>query len=53
MTGHSYLPNDSNFGEIKRTLKRQIRFYTHQEFKDVMVNYSKRRKFIVHEMEKE
>ncbi|CAH0562935.1 unnamed protein product [Brassicogethes aeneus] len=51
--GHSYLPNDSDFGKIERALKNQLRVYTLQEFKNIVLSCSKKRKFVVHEMEKE
>ena len=51
--GHSFLPNDTDFGEIERSIKYQIRLYTLGEFKHVIQQCSQRKKFVVVEMKKE
>lgn len=49
--GHSYLPNDTDFGEVERSLKYQLRLYTLNEFKQLILeNCSKKKKFVVCEM---
>ncbi|XP_050298051.1 uncharacterized protein LOC126737272 isoform X1 [Anthonomus grandis grandis] len=51
--GHSFLPNDTDFGKIERSLKYQIRLYTLNEFKQVLENCSKKNKFVTCEMTKD
>lgn len=34
--GHSFLPNDQNFSDIESALKYQQRFYTPQDYINVM-----------------
>ncbi|XP_050510421.1 uncharacterized protein LOC126887115 [Diabrotica virgifera virgifera] len=51
--GHSFLPNDTDFGEVERSLKYQIRLYTLNEFKQVLENCSKKKKFVACEMTKD
>lgn len=35
-SGHSFLPNDSDFGDIECALKRQQRLYSPQDYADIM-----------------
>nr|CAH7737891.1 unnamed protein product [Callosobruchus chinensis] len=52
-SGHSYLANDTDFGVIERALNKQVRLYTLNDFKEVVINCKKNKKFIVEIMEKE
>lgn len=51
MPGHSYLANDTDFGEIERAMKYQIRMYTLDDFSQMITNCSK--KSIVYNMQKD
>lgn len=52
-SGHSFLPNDTDFGQIERALKQQIRIYTLDDFKSIIENCKKHNRFVVHVMESE
>ncbi|XP_046664049.1 uncharacterized protein LOC124356846 [Homalodisca vitripennis] len=51
--GHSYLPNDAEFGDVECHLKTQQRMYTDSDYISVMENCRRKNKFIVTRMEKE
>nr|XP_022904007.1 uncharacterized protein LOC111416270 [Onthophagus taurus] len=53
MPGHSFLPNDTDFGEIERKLKYQLRVYTLDEFKKIIELCSSKSKFVGVEMTKD
>lgn len=44
MPGHTYLPNDSEFGDIECDLKQHNRLYTPADFNIVMNNARKKNK---------
>ncbi|XP_030751319.1 uncharacterized protein LOC115878842 [Sitophilus oryzae] len=50
-SGHSFLPNDTDFGQIERALKNQVRIYTLHDFRSVIGNCKKHNKFIINLME--
>lgn len=51
--GHTYLPNDSEFGDIECALKQHNRLYTPDDYINVVQNARKRSKFLVTRMNKE
>lgn len=53
VSGHSFLPNDSDFGDIEKALKYQQRLYTPQDYINVMKIARKKNPFIIHKMTKE
>lgn len=50
--GHSFLPNDSDFGDIESALKLQPRIYTPDDYKHIMRICRKKNKLIVHSMQR-
>lgn len=46
LSGHSFLPNDSHFGDIECSLKTHQRLYTFDDYTDVM-KICRKNKFIV------
>lgn len=48
--GHSFLPNDSDFGDIESALKLQQRLYTPEDYMTVMEKCRKKNPLIVHRM---
>lgn len=50
-SGHSFLPNDTDFGQIERALKNQVRIYTLKDFMSVIGNCKKHNKFVLNLME--
>ncbi|VEN43467.1 unnamed protein product [Callosobruchus maculatus] len=52
-SGHSFLPNDTDFAQIERALKLQVRIYTIDEFKSVIENSKKKNPFEVIQMNPE
>nr|CAI5837459.1 unnamed protein product [Callosobruchus analis] len=50
-SGHSFLPNDTDFGQIERALKNQVRLYTLEDFVSVIQNCKKQNKFVINLME--
>ncbi|CAG9825752.1 unnamed protein product [Phaedon cochleariae] len=50
-SGHSFLPNDTDFGQIERALKNQVRIYTLKDFMSVIGNCKKHHKFVINLME--
>lgn len=48
--GHSFLPNDSDFGDIESALKYQQRLYTPEDYIAVMQKCRKKNPLIVHRM---
>nr|CAH7753316.1 unnamed protein product [Callosobruchus chinensis] len=50
-SGHSFLPNDTDFGQIERALKNQVRLYTLDDFVSVIQNCKKHNKFVINLME--
>lgn len=53
ISGHSFLPNDSDFGDIESALKYQPRIYTPDDYKSIMQTCRKKNKLIVHNMQRE
>ena len=53
LSGHSFLPNDSEFGDIECAMKRQQRLCTLDDFVNVIKSCRIKNKFIVHRMTKE
>lgn len=51
--GHTFLPNDTDFGKIERALKYQLRVYTLEEFKGIILSCEKEKSFVVTEMQSE
>ncbi|CAH2098877.1 unnamed protein product [Euphydryas editha] len=51
--GHTYLPNDSEFGDVECALKSQIRLYTPEDYISVMQNCHRKNKFVVTRLKKE
>ena len=49
LSGHSYLPNDRDFGDIEKAKKKKDSIYTVEQYKDVMKS-SKKTKPVVVEM---
>ncbi|KAH9631331.1 hypothetical protein HF086_007666 [Spodoptera exigua] len=45
--GHTYLPNDSEFGDVECVLKTHLRLYTAEDFMEVMRNCRRKNKFEV------
>lgn len=52
VSGHSFLLNDSDFGDIEKCLKLQQRLYTPDDYAKVMKTCRKRNPFVVTVMEK-
>ncbi|XP_030765647.1 uncharacterized protein LOC115889720 [Sitophilus oryzae] len=50
VSGHSFLPNDSDFGDIERALKYQQRLYTPQDYINVIKTSRKKSPFTIHTM---
>lgn len=50
--GHTYLPNDSEFGDIECALKHHNMMYTPADYINVMPNARKKNKFVVTQMMK-
>ncbi|KAJ0177334.1 hypothetical protein K1T71_007343 [Dendrolimus kikuchii] len=51
--GHTYLPNDSEFGDVECALKSQIRLYTAEDYISVMQNCRRKNKFVVTRLQKD
>lgn len=51
--GHTYLLNDSEFGDVKRALKNMGRLYTDPDYIRVMINCRRKNKFIIKKMKPE
>ncbi|CAH1107459.1 unnamed protein product [Psylliodes chrysocephalus] len=49
-SGHSFLPNDSDFSDIESALKHQQRMYLPSDYINVMKNCRKKQPFVVTEM---
>lgn len=49
-SGHSFLPNDTDFSDIESSLKRQQRLYTPSDYIEVMRSCRKKRPLIVTQM---
>lgn len=52
-SGHSFLPNDTDFGRIECALKLQQRLYTPEDYIQIMKNCKKKKPMSVHRMRKE
>lgn len=52
-SGHSFLPNDTDFGKIECALKRQQRLYTPDDYIQVMKTCKKTKPMLVHRMKQE
>nr|CAI5827690.1 unnamed protein product [Callosobruchus analis] len=50
LSGHSFLPNDSHFGDVECALKYQQRLYTIDDYLEVMRNCRQKQKFLVNRM---
>lgn len=53
VSGHSFLPNDSDFGDIECALKFQQRMYKVEDYLNVMETCRKKNSLLVHRMKKE
>lgn len=53
VSGHSFLPNDDDFGDIENALKFQQRLYSPTDYIEIMRKCRKKNKLIVTKMEKE
>lgn len=51
--GHTFLPNDSEFGDIECALKKHNRLYTPDDYINVILNARNKNKFVVSRMLKE
>lgn len=51
MPGHSYLPNDKDFGDIERALKYNQRIYTPDDYIQIMALCKKKNSLITSQME--
>lgn len=51
--GHTYLPNESEFGNAECALKSQIRLYTPEHYISLMKNCRRKNKFVVIGLQKE
>ncbi|XP_073956928.1 uncharacterized protein [Choristoneura fumiferana] len=49
-SGHSFLPNDRDFGKIEGGFKRQQRIYTPEDYMSIMKTCKKNKPMIVHRM---
>ena len=47
VTGYSFLPCDSNFGDIKESLQKHDRIYVLSELTEIIVSSAKPQKFVV------
>lgn len=47
LSGHSFLPNDSHFGDVECSLKTQQRLYTLNDYTDVMKACRRKNKFVI------
>nr|CAI5863052.1 unnamed protein product [Callosobruchus analis] len=50
LSGHSFLPNGSHFGDVECALKYQQRLYTIDDYLQVMRNCRQKQKFLVNRM---
>lgn len=50
LSGHSFLPNDRDFGVVEMAIRKNNFFYIPQDYYEVIANCRKQNKFIVHEM---
>lgn len=53
LSGHSYLPNDADFGIIEMALRKMNFVYTPQDYYNVIAQCRKQDKFILYEMKRE
>ena len=53
VSGHSFLPNDTDFGDIECALKLQQRLYSPDDYINIMEACRKKNPLIVHKMHKE
>ncbi|KAI4482024.1 hypothetical protein M0804_009043 [Polistes exclamans] len=53
LSGHSYLPNDADFGIIEMALRKMNFVYTPQDYYNVIAQCRKQNKFILYEMKRE
>lgn len=47
LSGHSFLPNDSEFGDVESALKIQERLYTDDDYIKIMERCRRKKKFVV------
>lgn len=52
-SGHSFLPNDTDFGDIECALKLQQRLYSPNDYINIMRGCRRKNPLIVHRMERE
>lgn len=50
LSGHSFLPNDTEFGEFENALKRKGNIYTDEQYMEVMKECRTKNQFIVNRM---
>lgn len=53
ISGHSYLPNDSDFSDIEKAIKLNQRIYTMQDYANIMKNCRRKTPLVITEMKKE
>lgn len=53
LSGHSFLPNDSEFGDVEQALKVQQRLYTDIDYINVMKECRRKNKFVVNKKNSE
>ncbi|KAL4713410.1 hypothetical protein ACJJTC_010395 [Scirpophaga incertulas] len=53
MPGHSYLPNDKDFGDIEKGLKFNQQLYTPEEYREVLRLCRRNKPLILYEMDSE
>lgn len=50
MSGHSFLPNDSDFGDVERKLKENDTVYTDVEYIQLMLDSRRENKFVINRL---
>lgn len=51
--GHTYLPNDSEFGDLECALKTHSRLYTDEDYMNIMKKCRRKNQFVVTRLQKE
>lgn len=50
MSGHSFLPNDSDFGDVERKFKKKENVYTDAQYIKVMLDSRRENKFVINRL---
>ncbi|CAH0552744.1 unnamed protein product [Brassicogethes aeneus] len=53
VSGHSFLPNDSDFGDVECAIKRQNKVFCPEDYINIMKTCKKKRPIDVHEIKKD